>query len=400
MTSKRLDFHAWVVLSLNALYTIANALCSIFVGVYFWKNSLDFTVVCYHYLALFLVTPVVFLLAGWYSQARDRVHVFRLGLALHAVFYACLLYLGEDSPRYAPHLGALLGVTWGFFWAGNNTFNFDVAKPENRDYYFGWLGAINGAARLAAPMAGGLLIGLAPDAEHGYQLIFFLAVLIYGAGIVLSAWVPADSTRRPFRLKRALFPGRDQHDWQWVMLAAVTLAGSFNIFHFLLALVMYMQTSNEVTVGGFAAFQALAAIVTSYLLGRLIVPRQRRTAMLWGVILLVTAGVLISAKLTVFTLVVFGFLRSVAQPLFSIPHWGVRFESIDRCAEDPSQRIEYLSAWEVPLAIGRVLMIGLLAILYETLGDTGMRIALFLLCANRILTYLCLIQISSLRREP
>ncbi len=122
--------------------------------------------------------------------------------------------------------------------------------------------------------------------------------------------------------------------------------------------------------------------------------------MLWGVILLFAAGVLIGFDLTVFTLVVFGLLRSVAQPLFSIPHWGVRFEVIDRCAENPAQRIEYLSAWEVPLAVGRILMMGALVLLFQALGETGLRVALFFLCANRIRTYLCLTRISSLRKGP
>ncbi len=42
----RLAKHARVVLILNVLYNIADALCSVFVGVYFYIHSLRFEVVC------------------------------------------------------------------------------------------------------------------------------------------------------------------------------------------------------------------------------------------------------------------------------------------------------------------------------------------------------------------
>ena len=74
MSQRNLHPKAWVALLLGGLYTAAEALCSIFVSVYFWVNSQDFGVVCRHYLTLFIVTPFVFLLAGWYSQARERLH--------------------------------------------------------------------------------------------------------------------------------------------------------------------------------------------------------------------------------------------------------------------------------------------------------------------------------------
>lgn len=396
---RRLNREARVVLLLNAFYGVAEALCSVFVGVYFWVNSLDFNTVCYYYLTIYIVTPFVFILAGWYSQARDRVYVFRIGLVLHAVFYGTLLWLREDSVHYAIPLGALLGVTWGFFWAGNNTFNFDVAASDKRDYFFGWLGVVSDSARLVSPLISGMIIHFLPGQQGGYLVIFASALVLYLGAIVLSVWVPQDRTRRPFRIRRALFPGKDQRDWQWIMLASMSLAGSFNIFHFLLGLVMYMQTGSEMTVGGFTAFQALAGALVSYSIGRLILPRTRRRAMFWGVVVLVAAGAIISVHLSFWTLVIFGFLRSVSQPLFGIPHSSIRFDVIDRCAEDPVQRIEYLCAWEVPLALGRVIMMSALMLCFGYLGETGLRAVLFFLCAVRIVTYFLMSQISTVKQE-
>ena len=109
----RLHPQAWLVIALYALYATAESLCSVFVGVYFYVNSLDFSVVCRHYLALHLVTPFVFTLAGWHAKTRDHTRVYRAGLALHAVYHAMLLSLREDSARHPVALGVLLGVTRG-----------------------------------------------------------------------------------------------------------------------------------------------------------------------------------------------------------------------------------------------------------------------------------------------
>ena len=54
---------AWLIIAMNALYSIADALCSVFVSVYLYVHSLDINVVFTHYLLIYMVTPVVFILS-------------------------------------------------------------------------------------------------------------------------------------------------------------------------------------------------------------------------------------------------------------------------------------------------------------------------------------------------
>jgi len=395
-TDVRPESKAWLVLLLNAFYTVADLLCAAFVGVYFYVGKMDMRVVCYHYLALYLVTPIFFLLAGWYSQARDRVHVYRLGLALHAVYYGLLLYLGYRAPEHAVALGVLLGVTWGFYWAGANTFNYDVTTAASREYFFGVLSVVTGVSGLIAPLISGCIIGFTPSTESGYRAVFLAAVLLYLAAIVCSIGIPHDRHPRPYRLKRALFPGRDQRDWQLVMLSAATQAGLLHMFTFLLALLMYMETGSALSVGVFAALQGLASILSSYWTGRTLGPHNRKRCMFWGTAILIAAGGLITGKFTLATLIMFGFLRSVAAPLISIPCSGIRLNVIEDCAEESAQRIEYIAAWEVPLAMGRVLTLGLLLALNAWLEQPvqAIRAIMLFICLNYALNYLLVSRIS------
>lgn len=389
MNERRLSAHAWVALILSALYSAAEALCSVFVSVYLWINSQDFLTVCWYHVTLYFVTPVFFLLAGWYSQARDRLHVYRLGLILHAVFYATLLTLAERSAQRPALLGALLGVTWGVYWAGANVFNFDVTTRGKREYYIGVLTAVTGFVSLLSPLLGGLLIRYARTPRQGYHTIFAVVLILYMISFAVSFLMPSDNIRRPYRIFRALFPRKDQRDWQLMMLASASLAGSFNIFPFLLGLLMYLRTGSELSVGGYASFQALASVVAAYFVGRLISPRTRRAYMRWGVITLLAADSLMLFDITFTTLFLFGLLRSVSGPLFGVPYGALRYDVIHDCAEEPAQRIEYIAAWEVPLAVGRVLMMLVMMALYGYWrgNELALRIILFAICALRILTY-------------
>lgn len=397
--SRSLPLQARIVLLLNVLYNVADALCSVFVGVYFYVHSLRFEVVCYHYLALYMVTPVVYLFSGWYAQRYDRLHVFRLGVAFHAIYYGCLLWLQQDAAGYAVPLGCLLGVAWGFFWAGNNTFNYDAVEASQRDYFFGWLNVVTGASRFSAPAISAVIMWRFQSEERGFYVLFAAAVGLYLLSIIASTWVARDSQCRPFNLRRALFPGRDQGDWRLLMLASATQAGSFHIFYFVLGLAMYMETDNAAIVGVYTAFQYLAGIAVSFSVGRFIQPRTRKPCMAWAAALLAGAGLIVAWDISIWTLFLFGFLRSVALPLFMIPYASIRLDIIDSSAREPAERIEYMCASEVPLAIGRVVVMVTLLFLFGALGELGIRIALFVLCANCTLSYLIIVRTLVVKKQ-
>jgi hypothetical protein len=234
---------------------------------------------------------------------------------------------------------------------------------------------------------------------RGYHWLFGIVVALFVVSFFLSFFIPPDTVRRPFRIWRALLPGRDQRDWQLIMLTSASMSGIFVIFGFLLSLLMYMQKGDELGVGVYASVQALAAVAVAFYVGRHVTPRNRRSYMFWGVVTLLAAGCLMVFPLSVYTLILFGLLRSISQPLFGIPHSGLYMDIISASVETPDQRIEYLCAWEVPLAIGRILMLLAMLGLQSWLewSEVGVRISLFTMCAIRILSYQLVIRTSPMR---
>lgn len=391
---------AKLVILMNGLYSIAEALCSVFVSVYFYVNSLDISLIFLHYITLYIMTPIAFAAAGWYAKTRDRAVVFRIGLVLHAAYYAALLYLKEDSVHYVVHLGLLLGLTWGFFWAGNNTFQFDYSESSRgREYFLGWISSVSSGAKLIAPFISGAIIHLSLAPEKGYHALFFTALVLFATAIVVSFRIPHSRSTEPFRLRKALFPPKEHRDWRLIMLASASLAGSFHIFHFLLAILMFVQTENTIAVGGYVSLQGLVTITVSLLVGRYVTPATRLRFLFWGLLFLLAAGLIVTWKISVTTLLIFAFLRSISLPLFGIPHTGLRFEVMQQTASNPSERIEYLCAWEVPLALGRVVMMVLIMAIYHFFGVPGMKFALLMLCLNRIVTYYILKRVSLVQKK-
>ncbi|MDZ4859427.1 MAG: MFS transporter [Candidatus Hydrogenedentes bacterium] len=401
MSSPALHPQAKVAFVLAGLYNAAEALCQVFVSVYFWRNSHDLMVLCWYYLALYSVTPVMFVICGWYSKVRDRLHVYRIGIILHAVYYATLLVLQEESVNYTLPLGVLLGITWGAFWAGANTINYDVTTSGRREHFIGIMNAISHFARLCAPLISGFIITATPDRLQGYHYVFASVLVLYLLSFLASFWLTPDPHRTPFRLKRALFPPKEHRDWRYVMLASFTLAGAFEIPTNFLGILVFMETDNEFTVGSYAAYQALVALVVSYVFGYWVRPETRRQHLFWSSMLLAASGIVFFFPITLLSLLVFAMLRSAAMAMFGISHFSLRMEVIMKTAEDPLQRIEYLCAWEVPLAIGRTIMMVLMIALALALDDAslGIRIVIIVLCALRLATYYFLSKTSLLGKS-
>lgn len=395
---KKLDRLAWRVLLINALYYGADGLCSVFTGAYFYLQSQRIETFFLYLLTLYGTVPLFFVAGGWLAKVFDRAHIFRAGLLLHAIYYAVLLLLGNRAGDWAIPLGGLLGLTWGFFWAGNHTFLFDASAPGVRDRYFGWLTAITGVAAMLAPIATGMLIPLMPTVQTGYFVAFSASMILFAMAWMLSLGIPADSGRQPFQLWNALFPRRTQRDWRLILLSSFSLAGAFSIFQYMIALLIYLENRSELQVGGFAAIQALIGVLVAWWLGHALTEQRRGRALFWGTVLTVLGGACLLIETNVHTLLLFGVFRSIAQPLFSIPYAGIRVDVITRSVANTAERIEYLAAWEIPLALGRVLFMGIMLIAVQNWGEHGVRWVLFLMCCNRILTYALVMNTSIMRR--
>ena len=388
------------MLAINALFWAADGLCAIFVNIYLWRVQREFPVLLRYNLSCWLTIPAFILLAGWLSQARDRTWALRIGLALHALFYMSLLWLRESAVAHVIPLGVVLGVAMGFYYAGLHTLTFDVTAQGERDYYVGLSSFTSGITGAVAPFAAGAVIGLATGLR-GYVMVFALAVVLYVLAFAMSLRLPPDREPRPFRLRAALLPPREHKDWRLVMALWAVFGGRFGIFMFIVGLLMYMASGSEMVVGGYSLVTGAIRIFGSLVVGRAVTPARRLPFMLLGALSATAAGLIMLGPINLPVVWAFGIMLAVSTPLFSIPSSAIQLDVIGRTAAEPSQRVEYVCAREVPLVIGRVMYLGVLWSLYDLLTKNllGLRIAVCLTAATALLGYLLMSRISFVREE-
>lgn len=69
-----------LLLFIGGLYSLSAALSNTFVNIYLWKQSGEFSDLALYNLAIVVLQPLTFILAGRWAKKIDRVIVLRIGV--------------------------------------------------------------------------------------------------------------------------------------------------------------------------------------------------------------------------------------------------------------------------------------------------------------------------------
>ena len=92
---RALDGQAKLLLAVQGLLGIANALSGTFLPVYLWKASQSLALIGWFNLSQTVVSGITFWLAGKWVKEHNKMNSLRLGVALSGVFYFIVLMLGN-----------------------------------------------------------------------------------------------------------------------------------------------------------------------------------------------------------------------------------------------------------------------------------------------------------------
>jgi YQGE family putative transporter len=394
-TKARFDRQAWLLLVVNGFFAVANALSGTFVNVYMWKTKNDFALIGWFAFTAQLAGGLTFWLAGKWVKEHNKMNSLRLGVAVSALFYLLVLILQQRAVHYVILLGAVQGIAFGLFWLAFNVVYFEVTGPDNRDRFNGWAGLLGSLSGMVAPWVSGLLITRLGD-TNGYRFVFAMSLGVFVAGAVFS-----------FFLKKRKVPGiydwlhgfkviaSDGNPWRRVSLALVAQGIREGVFGFMIALLVYVATRNEWNVGNFSLLTSAVALVSYWLIGRLLKPAYRKWGMLVGAVMIVLVIVPFFWRINYATLLVFGVGVALFMPLYSIPMTSSVFDLIGKDERSAKLRVEYVVFRELALTAGR--MIGTLlfiavvsrttaphAVSWLLLGIGSSPIAAWLLMKNRL----------------
>ncbi|MFC4076889.1 MFS transporter [Salinithrix halophila] len=353
----RLDRAAWLLLVISGLFAVSSALSNTFVNVYLWKLQHNFAVIGRFNLANYLALGITFIFAGRLAKQVDRVIAIRIGVALQAAFYLSVLLLGTQSVRFVPLLGSFLGVGSGFFWLAYNVLYFEITERYNRDIFNGINGLLTSVAGIVAPLISGLVI---TQVDHftGYRIIFTLSLVVFLAAVVVSFLLRRRSAHGEYRIWEVLdlTLKRGSH-WYWVNLAMIAHGAREGLFAFLISLLIYVATGNELTLGSYLTAASGMALISYFVVGRFMRMTWRDESIFLGAAMLGIVVLPLIWDVNTWTLVILGVGAALFYPVYMVPLTSAVFDVIGENHETASLRVEYVVARELSLNIGRLLSV-------------------------------------------
>lgn len=302
----------------------------------------------------YLAMAVTFVAAGRLAKHVDRVIAIRLGVLIHAFFYLTVLLLGKLSVNYIVVLGLILGIGAGYFWLAFNVLYFEITNRDNRDIFNGMNGLLTSAGGILAPMISGWVITRMED-FIGYRVIFTVSFVIFGIAVGVSLLLKRRSAHGGFQLKRILkMCGRKKTHWFWVNLAMIAQGVREGVFAFLIGLLVFVTTDNELVLGSFATVSSFVSLIAFFAVGRYMRKKWRNRFMLIGATLLGIVVLPFMFKENTVNLFILGVGAAMFYPMYMVPLTSKVFDVIGESQKTARLRVEYVVARELALNVGRV----------------------------------------------
>ncbi|MCS7460798.1 MFS transporter [Paenibacillus doosanensis] len=343
-----------LLLTVQGLVAAANALSGTFVNVYLWKAKQDFSLIGWFTLINHVAMALTFWLAGKWVKEHNKMNCLRAGVAVSALFYLLVLWFGASAVNYYVLLGVIQGMSAGFFWLAFNVVYFEVTDPGNRDRFNGWAGLLGSGAGMIAPWISGFLI-VHLKQTNGYRVIFTISLIVFVIGVIFSFFLKKRKSEGNYEWMLTVRCLRQKETmWRTVSLGLIAQGFREGVFGFMIALLVYVHTGNEMKLGNFSLVTSAVSLVSFMIAGRLLKPRYRKAAMLIGAVMIVLVIVPFFWKVNFMTLLIFGIGVGLFFPLYSIPMTSSVFDLIGGNADSVQHREEYIVMRELALNVGRI----------------------------------------------
>jgi YQGE family putative transporter len=344
------------LLFIGGLYSISTALSNTFVNIYLWKQSGEFTDIGLYNLAVVVLQPLTFILAGRWAKKMDRVVVLRIGVSFLAFFYLAVLFFGKNASDFLLVLGSILGIGYGFYWLAYNVLTFEITEPETRDFFNGFLGVLTSAGGMVGPIAAGFIISQLKNFT-GYSIVFGLSLALFTLAVFLSFFLKPRPAHGKYLFQRILAERKHNFNWRMITNAHFFQGIREGTFVFIISVFVFLSTGSEMSLGTFGLINSGVSFLAYYFVSRLIKREHRKKAILLGGCLLYASIFLIVFDVNYTKLLIYGATIAIAYPILLVPYMSMTYDVIGSGWNAAEMRIEYIVVREIFLNMGRFVSI-------------------------------------------
>ncbi|CAI6018831.1 hypothetical protein PAECIP112173_00170 [Paenibacillus sp. JJ-100] len=343
-----------LLLGVNGLFALAGALSGTFLNVFLWKSRPDYAMLGWFTISQQLAIGVTFWLAGKWVKEHNKMSALRLGIALTGIFYMLVLWTGTRAVDWIWPLGLLLGCALGLFWLAFNVVYFEVTDRENRDLFNGWVGLLGSMTGIIGPWFSGLLI-TRMTANTGYRLIFTVSLVIYIIAVFFSFFLKKRKVSGTYRWSEPIHQlSTPNSPWRPLAMGLFAQGAREGVFAFLIALLVYLATTQEYKLGQFSLVTSAVALTSYWAAGKWFKPHYRSKGMLTGSVLLLLVLLPLLWKVSYGTLLFMGIGSAIAMPLYILPMISAGFDMMGTSGENVEKRVELVVLRELCLMSGRL----------------------------------------------
>ncbi len=349
----------------SALFTLAMGISGVFVNVFFWKQTSDFSIIVIYNLTHYLTTPITFIIGGMIAKKKNGVWSLRIGLMLYAVFYGLIAFLGDRAALQIYFLGILFGMATGFYWLAYNTLSFDLTNTKNRDTFNGLNGSIGGIVSAVTPITSAYIISRF-GGLRGYRIVFGITLALFIALFLLSLILKCKTYGSRLDFKRCF----SENTEEWSIIRKATAIWGFRdvIIWFIITILIIQITNSELTLGTITLASSLISSAAFWLVQKIIKPQKRRLSILIGSLGAFIAVLGIVLNVSINTLIFYVVVDGFFLPFFMIQLSSATFNVIDRSQEE-DMRIEYMVNKDIVLNFGRIVSSIILLLLISVFKD-------------------------------
>lgn len=382
---QRLNTNAKTLLIVHNLFILCTALASTFVNVFIWKLTQSAHVIGIYTILQYSMTLLFFVASGYISRKKGIQSTLLMGILLHILFYVSILTLRSHSADFIYPLGALLGAGLGFYWFSANSLIYYYTDATNRGFYLGLSASLAATMATIAPLISGYIIVQFPDFS-GYYFIFGISFIIFAIAMTLSLTLDRVRIAGAFNLPKVLGGSKA---WNHIMAGMYFIGLREGTLLFLTNIILYKIVTNELGIGQFTTFTTSVGILSSFIVGKVLLKRNRKQFLLIGTLGVFFSSVILVSTMSFVGLVINGVLLSIFSNMWSIPHGVVTYETAGHLAAADNNMTDYVVAREIPLNLGRITGI-LIYLLVSRLapGDMTVRLMIPMLSAMLIINYL------------
>lgn len=347
-----------VLLLANMTYALVLPVIEIFVAAFVMRNSHQVSKVVTYQLALYVATPLAFLLNGALIGRIGVKRLYGAGMVLSGMSMMFLMRTRELTPVGIATSGLAMGLATGLFWANRGFLALASTEDSNRNYYYGVETFAGTLSAVVVPALIGWFIGgtlhfgwLGGDANHAYRVI---ALSVFALTLVAAGILQRGTFRNPTHHQYIFF--RFHPMWYRMLELALLKGLAQGSIVTAPAMLVMLLVGKEGTLGATQAIGGLISACVLYMVGRRTAPHHRG-AVFSTALLLFFLGAIANAVLfnTAGVLVFLGCLV-LAKPMLDLAYNPIEMGMIDAMAAlEGRSEYAYFLNHEFALFAGRFL---------------------------------------------